>query len=91
MKNPVVGNLISNAGQEKAGKENIMKISVKGMMCGHCEKHVKEALEAIEGITSATASHEKAEVEIETSKEVDESAIKAAVEKAGYEYKGIIA
>ena len=91
VKNPVLGNLISNAGQEKAGKEKSMKISVKGMMCGHCEKHVKEALEAIEGITSATASHEKAEVVIETSKEVDESAIKAAVEKAGYEYKGIIA
>lgn len=91
VKNPVVGNLISNAGQEMAGKENIMKISVKGMMCGHCEKHVKEALEAIEGITSATASHEKAEVAIETSKEVDESAIKAAVEKAGYEYAGVIA
>jgi len=91
VKNPVVGNLISNAGQEKAGKEKSMKISVKGMMCGHCEKHVKDALEAIEGITSATASHEKAEVAIETSKEVDESAIKAAVEKAGYEYKGIIA
>ena len=68
-----------------------MKISVKGMMCGHCEKHVKEALEAIEGITSVTASHEKAEVAIETSKEVDESAIKAAVEKAGYEYAGVIA
>ena len=86
-----MGNLISNAGQEKAGKENIMKISVKGMMCGHCEMHVKKALEAIEGITSATASHENAEVAIETSKEVDESAIKAAVEKAGYEYAGVIA
>ena len=91
VKNPVMGNLISNAGQEKAGKENIMKISVKGMMCEHCEKHVKEALEAIEGVTSATASHEKAEVAIETSKEVDESVIKAAVEKAGYEYAGVIA
>lgn len=91
VKNPILGNLISNAGQEKAGKEKSMKISVKGMMCGHCEKHVKDALEAIEGITSATASHEKAEVAIETSKEVDENAIKAAVEKAGYEYKGIIA
>ena len=91
VKNPVMGNLISNAGQEKAGKENIMKISVKGMMCGHCEKHVKEALEAIDGITSATASHEKAEVAIETSKEVDESVIKAAVEKAGYKYAGVIA
>ena len=91
VKNPLVGNLISKAGQEKAVKENIMKISVKGMMCGHCEMHVKKALEAIEGITSATASHEKGEVAIETSKEVEESAIKAAVEEAGYEYAGVIA
>ncbi|MCR5724407.1 MAG: heavy metal translocating P-type ATPase [Treponema sp.] len=91
VKNPVTGNLISKAGQEKACKENSMKISVKGMMCGHCEMHVKKALEAIEGITSATASHENAEVTIETSKPVDESAIKAAVEKAGYEYAGITA
>lgn len=88
VKNPVTGNLISNISQDK---ENSMKISVKGMMCGHCEKHVKDALEAIDGITGATASHEKAEVTIETSKPVDESAIKAAVEKAGYEYAGITA
>ena len=68
-----------------------MKISVKGMMCEHCEMHVKKALEAIEGIDSATASHKDALVTIEASKEVDEKLIKAAVEEAGYEYAGIIA
>ena len=55
-----------------------MKISVKGMMCEHCEMHVKKALEAIDGITSAVASHKDALVTIETSKAVDEKAIKAA-------------
>ena len=68
-----------------------MKISVKGMMCAHCEAHVKKALEAIDGIESATASHEENLVTITTSGKVDEAAIKAAVEEAGYEYAGVLA
>ncbi len=88
VKNSVHGILISNKSQDKETK---MKISVKGMMCEHCEMHVKKALEAIDGITGATASHEKAEVTIESSKTIEESQIKAAVEEAGYEYNGIIA
>lgn len=71
-------------------KESNMKISVKGMMCEHCEMHVKKALEEIDGIKSATASHKDALVTIETSKAVDEKLIKTAVEAAGYEYAGII-
>ena len=66
-----------------------MKIKVNGMMCAHCEMHVKKALEAIDGITSATALHEQSLVTIENSKPVEESVIKAAVEEAGYEYAGI--
>ncbi len=30
---------------------------VDGMMCPHCEAHVKKALEQLDGVTSATASH----------------------------------
>ena len=91
VKNPVTGNLISDGRQDTAAKENSMKISVKGMMCEHCEMHVKKALEAIDGITSAAPSHKDALVTIETSKSVDENLIKAAVTDAGYEYAGIIA
>ena len=67
-----------------------MKISVKGMMCGHCEAHVKKALETLEGIETATASHEENLVTLTTTGTVDEAAMKAAVEEAGYEYAGII-
>ena len=67
-----------------------MKISVKGMMCERCEMHVKKALEAIDGITSAKASHESGTVTIETSKDVDEELIRKAVTDEGYEYCGII-
>ena len=96
VKNPVKGNLIKNEAVPELTKEpgtvlkenKSMKISVKGMMCGHCEMHVKKALEAIDGVTGATASHESGTVTIETSKEVGEDAIKAAVTEAGYEYCG---
>ena len=75
---------------ESKKEDSKMKITVKGMMCAHCEAHVKKALEAIDGIESAVASHEENLVTITTSKNVDEAAIKAAVIDAGYEYEGII-
>jgi len=87
IKNSVTGNLINNE-ERKETKE--MKITVNGMMCGHCEAHVKKALEAIEGIESAAPSHEENLVVITNTKPVDEAVIKAAVEEAGYEYVGIV-
>ena len=86
IKNPVTGKLINN---ELRKEDEEMKVAVNGMMCGHCEAHVKKALEAIEGIENAVASHEENMVTITTSKDVDESVIKAAIEDAGYEYVGI--
>lgn len=71
-------------------EEKSMKIKVVGMMCGHCEAHVKKALEAIEGIETAVASHKDNMVTITCSGNVDEAVIKAAVEDTGYEYAGII-
>ena len=93
VKHPVKENLFekSFADENKtSNKENtIMKITVKGMMCAHCEAHVKKALEAIDGIESAIASHEESLVTITTSKPVDEAVIKAAIVDAGYEYAGL--
>ncbi|WP_026496925.1 heavy metal translocating P-type ATPase [Butyrivibrio sp. WCD3002] len=101
IKNAVTGNLIQKDSSDEAftgqiinnetGKENNeMKITVNGMMCEHCEAHVKKALEAIDGIESAVASHKDNLVTITNSKDVDEAVIKAAVEEAGYEFAGVI-
>ena len=91
IKNSIKGNLIKQETNNEIRKEtNEMKITVKGMMCGHCEAHVKKALEAIDGIDSVVASHEENLVTITNSKDVDEAAIKAAVEEAGYEYAGVV-
>jgi Cu2+-exporting ATPase len=91
IKNPITGKLIEQKTNTEITKENNeMKIKVNGMMCQHCEMHVKKALEAIDGIDGAVASHEENLVTITNSKDVDESAIKAAVEAAGYEYAGLV-
>ncbi len=92
IKNPIIGNLIeTQTNTETKMEDKEMKIKVNGMMCAHCEAHVKKALEAIDGIESAVASHEENLVTITNSKDVDEAAIKAAVEEAGYEYAGVLA
>ncbi|MBP5385527.1 MAG: metal-transporting ATPase [Lachnospiraceae bacterium] len=89
-KNPVTGKIIKQVTNVETIKESKdMKIKVNGMMCEHCEMHVKKALEAIDGIDSAVASHTENLVTITNSKDVDEAAIRAAVEEAGYEYAGL--
>ena len=58
---------------------------VKGMMCMHCEAHVKKAVEALPGVSSAIASHEQGTVVITMSEPVADEAIKAAIVAEGYE------
>ncbi len=66
---------------------NIMKktVIVEGMMCPMCEKHVRNALEAL-GNTKATPSHLTKEVIIEsTNDSLTNELIKETIEKAGYQ------
>lgn len=59
-------------------------IKIDGMMCPHCEATVKKALEAIDGVTSATASHTEKQATVELSKDVDTAVLEQAVIDAGY-------
>ena len=68
--------------KETKKMEKIM--TIEGMMCGHCEKAVKTALEAIDGVESAIADHEKNEAVVKLSKNVDDSVLKETVEKLEY-------
>ncbi|MBR5295389.1 MAG: heavy metal translocating P-type ATPase [Clostridia bacterium] len=61
-------------------------LKVEGMMCPHCEAHVKKALEAVDGVVEVTASHEKNEVQVVLSKEVETSIFKEIIEKEGYKF-----
>ena len=71
-------------------KESTMEktILINGMMCEHCENHVKKALEALDCVASASASHEqnKAVVTLKEGASLDEAAVKAAISDAGYDF-----
>ncbi len=75
---------------EKLPKEESMErtIRAEGMMCAHCEAHVKEALEAVDGITSAVANHDTASVVITCNKNIDDAVLAEVIQKAGYTFKG---
>lgn len=72
------------AGNNKEEKTVTKTIKVEGMMCPHCEAAVKKALEAIDGVKEATASHEKCEAVAELEKDVDLSVLEKAITDAGY-------
>lgn len=63
-------------------------IKVEGMMCNMCEKHVKNALEGIDGIISAAADYQTGKVMIQCTKQIPEETIKEAIQEADYTYAG---
>lgn len=72
---------------QNINKENkVMKktIKIEGMMCGHCEAHVKSALEAIAAVESAEVSHEKGTAEVTIKDSITDDMLKSAVEAQGY-------
>ena len=49
---------IKNIIDTKENKTMKKTVTIEGMMCGHCEMHVKKALEALDGVIAAEVSHE---------------------------------
>lgn len=59
-------------------------VKIEGMMCTHCEAHVKRALEEIDGVVLAVPSHEKNEAVVTLNKEVPLETLHKAITEAGY-------
>lgn len=78
-------NFFSNSKKIK-GDTNNMKITlnVDGMSCQHCVKHVKDALEKIDGVIIAKPSLENKNVEVELSKPTDIEKLIEAINAEGY-------
>ena len=70
----------------------VLTMRIDGMMCAHCEARVKAALEAVDGVQSAAASHEAGTAVVTLKADADENALKpllkAVVEENDYEVKG---
>lgn len=74
---------------EKETKQMEKTIKIDGMMCNHCEMHVKKALEALDGVKSAEVSHTAGTAVVNLEKAVADSALKQAVVDQGYTVTGI--
>ncbi len=59
-------------------------LHISGMMCEHCEKRVKKALEELPGVEEAEVSHEKETAIVRFSAPEADEALKKAVSDAGY-------
>ncbi|QRY61060.1 heavy-metal-associated domain-containing protein [Gordonia sp. PDNC005] len=57
---------------------------VTGMTCGHCEMSVREEVGEISGVTDIQVSAQTGLLVVTASGDVDDAAVIAAVEEAGY-------
>ena len=71
------------------GGNNMKKLSIDGMMCMNCVKHVTKALESVEGVNSVNVSLEEGSAVVSCSPSVTDEALRAAVTEEGYEVKAV--
>ena len=61
------------------------RIIIEGMSCGHCIKHVEEALKEVVGVDSVQVSLAEKNAVVEVRDSVTDASLKEAVEEAGYD------
>ncbi|MCX5169171.1 heavy-metal-associated domain-containing protein [Streptomyces antibioticus] len=61
---------------------------VTGMSCGHCEGAVSGEISELPGVSSVKAVASTGEVTVVSATELDEAAVRAAVDEAGFELVG---
>jgi copper chaperone CopZ len=62
--------------------------TVTGMSCGHCESAVTKEVSALPGVTDIKADAKSGLLTISTEGPLDDEAVRAAVDEAGYELVG---
>ncbi|GGW36706.1 putative metal-binding protein [Streptomyces lucensis JCM 4490] len=61
---------------------------VTGMSCGHCEGSVSGEISQIPGVSSVKAVASAGEVTVVSQAPLDDEAVRAAVDEAGFELAG---
>ena len=74
-------------------EEMIMKkiLTVEGMMCGNCQKHVQKALAAVPGVSEAVVDLDAGKATVTLSTDVADKILMDAVTEAGYTPKACTA
>ena len=74
---------------EKEIKTMDKTLKIEGMMCGHCEMHVKKALDALDGVKNTEVSLSSGTAVVTLEKEVSDDILKKAVTDQGYQVTDI--
>ena len=75
----------SSAAQRKEASTMEKTISVKGMTCPHCVKHVTKALSGMDGVTDVVVNLEAGTATFKTSRDIPDNEFAAVLDDAGYE------
>jgi len=62
----------------------LLTYTVPGMSCGHCKAAVAEEVSAVSGVDSVVVDLDRKRVDV-AGESLDDRAIRAAIERAGYE------
>jgi len=62
--------------------------TVVGMTCGHCVDAVTEEVSAVPGVTAVDVDLASGGLTVSSTEPVDDDAVRAAVEEAGYQVVG---
>ena len=65
-------------------------ISVDGMTCENCVRHVKEALEGLTGVTAVEVSLEQGEARVQSPGALNEKLIRETLDEEGYEVTAVV-
>lgn len=74
----------TNIVQEKETKNMEKTLKIEGMMCGHCEAHVKKALEGLDAVAQALVSHESGTATVTLTAEISDDVLRQTVADQGY-------
>lgn len=70
--------------EDKMAETMVKTLNIEGMMCAHCQAHVKKALEGVAGVAQVEVSLEENKATVTVTPGVEEQALADAVAEAGY-------
>lgn len=67
----------------------MIKISINGMSCENCVRHVRQALSALDGVTGVEVSLKKGEARVQATADLSDALIKETLDEEGYDVTAI--
>ncbi|WBP85100.1 heavy-metal-associated domain-containing protein [Kitasatospora cathayae] len=82
------GSCGTGAAATAAESANRAVFQVTGMTCGHCVNSVTAELKKIDGVADVAVDLATGRVTVDSAQPLDDSAVAAAIDEAGYELAG---